>query len=201
MRARGMAVVAASLLASVLVGVPPARAEEPAAGVRYVDRIFTDVGVVQDVPYGAAVNSRGETQELLLDVYHPVGDEETDRGLVIWAHGSGFRVGDKSDIGPLKEYVKRGWIGISISYRMRPELPPNAFVGIVTDPTSVPTAQAAAMDAHARLAGRRALVAGQRRPAGHRPRPHRRGGHVRRGDHGADGRLQRGRPRYERHPR
>jgi predicted esterase len=30
---------------------------------------------------------------------------------------------------------------------MRPELPPNAFVGIVTDPASVPTAQAAAMDA------------------------------------------------------
>src|SRR5215207_5685586 len=106
MRVRGMAVVAASLLASVLVGVQPAAAE----GVRYVDRIFTDVGVVEDIPYGSAVNSLGETQELLLDVYHPVGDQETGRGLVIWAHGSGFRRGDKSDIGPLEEYVKRGWI-------------------------------------------------------------------------------------------
>src|SRR5207244_3804188 len=96
---------------------------------------------------GQATNSVGVVEQLKLDVYSPVGDTDTHRGLIVWAHGSGFRYGDKSDIGPLKDYVKRGWVGISIEYRMRPELPANAFVGIVTDPTSVPAAAAAAADA------------------------------------------------------
>lgn len=143
MRTRVSAVLVAALVATLVV-VHPASA---AGAKRYVDPIFGQVSEQHDVTYGQAVDSKGVLQQLKLDVYSPVGDTATDRGLLIWAHGSGFRYGDKSDIGPLKEYVKRGWVAISIEYRMRPELPANAFVGIVTDPTSVPTAQAAARDA------------------------------------------------------
>ena len=83
---------------------------------------------------------------------------------------------------------------------MRPELPPNAFVGIVTDPTSVPTAQAAAWT---RMHDMQAAVRWSRANAdllGIDPDRIVAGGHVGRGDHGPDGRLQRGRPRHERHP-
>lgn len=133
----------AAVLATLVVGQPA----QAGTTTRYIDKIFTDVHLQEDVRYGQAVNSRGQLEQLLLDIYTPVGDTDTNRGLVVWAHGSGFRYGDKSDIGPLKEYVQRGWVGISLEYRMRPELPANAFVGIVSDPTSVPTAQAAARDA------------------------------------------------------
>jgi predicted esterase len=118
-----------------------------AAPVRYLDVMFDEVDVTTDVVYGNARNSQGVRQDLLLDLYQPAGDEATGRALYIWAHGSGFRFGDKDETGGLIDYVHRGWVGMSMTYRMRPELPPNAAIGIVTEPTSVPEAQAAARDA------------------------------------------------------
>ena len=118
-----------------------------AAPVRYLDPIFDDVVVTRDVVYGAARNSQGVTQDLLLDLYQPAGDDATGRPLYIWAHGSGFRFGTKNETGGLVDYVKAGWVGMSMTYRMRPELPPNAAIGILTDPATVPDVQAAARDA------------------------------------------------------
>ena len=143
MRARWIAVVGMTTLMSTVTAVS-ARADE---GVRYVDEIFDEVEVTYDITYGEAYNSLGELQQLQLDLFKPVGDDATDRGLIIWAHGSGFRFGNKSSSGPVADYVHRGWVGISMAYRMRPELPANVFVGIVLDPTSVIAAQAAARDA------------------------------------------------------
>jgi acetyl esterase/lipase len=147
MRARCTGVLVAAVLGAVLAtvaGMHPAGAE---AGRRYVDPIFPAVTVAKDITYGQAVSSKGQLEQLKLDLYTPTGDTAGGRGLLVWAHGSGFRYGDKSDIGPLKEYVTRGWVAVSIEYRMRPELPANAFVGIVTNPTSVTDAKAAALDA------------------------------------------------------
>jgi predicted esterase len=143
MRARLAVVLVVGLAASLGV-VQPAQGAD---GTRYVDVIFDDVDVTRDITYGVAPASTGVVQQLQLDLYQPAGDTATDRGLLIWAHGSGFRYGSRSDAGPVEDYVRRGWVGMSISYRMRPELPANAFVGIVTNPTSVSTAQAAARDA------------------------------------------------------
>lgn len=109
------------------------------AQTRYVDELFPDAVLTQpDVVYGEARNSRGEVESLTLDVYEPAGDTATGRGLYIWVHGGNFRVGSKSQRGPLVDYVKRGWVGISINYRLRPELPGNAAIGAVTDPASLP---------------------------------------------------------------
>ena len=124
--------------AAMLLLLLPIGAAAQGPPVRYVDPLFEDVAVSTDIPYGQAVNYKGETQTLLLDVYKPVGDEATGRGLYIWVHGGNFRVGNKSSSGPLRDYVKRGWVGISINYRLNPELPGNAAVGALTDPASLP---------------------------------------------------------------
>ncbi len=125
-----------ALLAGLAVAAPglPAQAAD---GVRYVDLVFDEV-VVTTHSYGAAYNSLGQLQELKLDVYKPVGDIATDRGLYIWAHGGNFRVGNRGQSGPIRDMARRGWVGISISYRLRPELPGNAAVGAITDPASLP---------------------------------------------------------------
>jgi predicted esterase len=72
-----------------------------------------------------------------LDVRTPAGDTATRRGAVIWAHGGGFWSGNKNEIGPLDDWVKRGWVGLSIDYRLQDALPENPAVGAVTDPSSV----------------------------------------------------------------
>jgi acetyl esterase len=146
MRARVGAIAVGMALLAALIGAPGANAAG-ADGRRYVDPVFTDVTVSKDITYGQAVDSKGHAEQLKLDLYAPAGDTAGGRGLLVWAHGSGFRYGDKSDIGPLKDYVQRGWVALSIEYRMRPELPPNAFVGIVTNPTTLATGAAAAKDA------------------------------------------------------
>ncbi|MEX0874522.1 MAG: alpha/beta hydrolase fold domain-containing protein [Actinomycetota bacterium] len=127
----GIAALVALIAAVAPVGVS---AQAP---TRYVDLMFDDVVVTSDI-YGEAMNSKGELQPLGLDVYQPAGDTASGRGLYIWVHGGNFRVGNKSSSGPLNDYVRRGWVGISIDYRLRPELPGNAAIGAVTDPASLP---------------------------------------------------------------
>jgi hypothetical protein len=139
MNARGFLALAVSLVASA--GVAQAQ-------TRYVDVVFPDPPVVtKDVVYGVATNSSGVDQQLTLDVYQPAGDSATDRALYIWVHGGNFRVGSKAGIGPIRDYVSRGWVGISINYRLRPELPGNAAVGALTDPASLPAFIDATTDA------------------------------------------------------
>jgi acetyl esterase/lipase len=106
------------------------------AGERYVDPVFQSVEVEAGVPFGSAVNNRGELQELLLDVYRPAGDAATGRAAVVFAHGGGFRSGSRSapEILPLLEgYAKRGYVALSIDYRLRPTGTP----GAVSDPELV----------------------------------------------------------------
>ena len=130
MNARGFLALAVSLVVSASVAQ---------AQTRYVDVLFPDPAIVtKDIVYGVARNSTGVKQQLTLDVYQPAGDSATDRPLYIWVHGGNFRVGSKAGIGPIRDYVSRGWVGISINYRLRPELPGNAAVGALTDPASLP---------------------------------------------------------------
>ena len=131
MKARGIVALAAVLCASAGIA---------SAQTRYVDVLFEGPPIkTADVQYGEAMNSLGVMQPLLLDVYQPAGDPEpTGRGLYIWVHGGNFRTGHKGQTGPLLDYVSRGWVGISISYRLNPALPGNAAVGALTDPASLP---------------------------------------------------------------
>lgn len=63
----------------------------------------------------------GAPESLVLDVYQPRGDTETDRPLVIFVHGGGFGFGDKaqgvsSQLAPM--FAKLGYVTASIDYRL-----------------------------------------------------------------------------------
>ncbi len=106
--------------------------QEP--GKRYYDKVFTSVQKDPDIKYGAnySYNSlNGEAgltqQDLTLDIYYPsVGDTETKRPLIIWAHGGSFLNGTKDDADIVyfcNEFAKRGFVCASINYRLGYELP------------------------------------------------------------------------------
>ncbi len=136
------AAVVMSLLALLLPAVASAQAP-----TRYVDILFSDAVVTADIAYGEAINSRGELETLKLDLYQPVEDEATERGLYVWVHGGNFNTGNKSSSGPLRDFVKRGWVGISVGYRLDRDLVGGAAIGILQNPDQIPRAQRAAKDA------------------------------------------------------
>ncbi len=60
-------------------------------------------------------------ENLKLDLYQPVGDTHPSRPAMVIVHGGGFRSGDKGtrqfrQLGT--EFAKRGWVAISINYRL-----------------------------------------------------------------------------------
>lgn len=88
-------------------------------GIRYKEPVFSRVRVTNDVMYGRNINQQGKTEELLLDVYEPESDAETNRPLIILAHGGGFIFGDKSEFTQLASYFARaGYVVASINYRL-----------------------------------------------------------------------------------
>jgi predicted esterase len=113
--------VMATLLTAAVAALPtnPAR-----AAIRYQDEVFTSVTATTDIVYGQAVNAAGQLQTLHLDLYQPTGDTETKRPVFIWAHGGFFTQGNKSQINSIRDFMtKRGWVTISIEYRLDPRLP------------------------------------------------------------------------------
>lgn len=85
-------------------------------GDRYKEEVFQNFTTTIDT-YTIA---NGAT--LLMNVYQPDGDTETNRPVIIMAHGGSFIQGDK-DADPTvvnfcKTYAKRGYVTASISYRL-----------------------------------------------------------------------------------
>jgi len=90
-------------------------------GVRYREFLFSDFEKTSNLTYGNNVTHEGTAQDLLLDVYEPSGDSETNRALVILAHGGFFISGSKDgpDVVPLCEDLARmGYVSASINYRL-----------------------------------------------------------------------------------
>lgn len=88
---------------------------------RYRDFIFQNYSVQSDLLYGSNINQDGASEDLLLDVYEPEGDADTDRALVILCHGGYFIGGDKAevDMAPLcQDLARMGYVVASINYRM-----------------------------------------------------------------------------------
>ena len=85
------------------------------AQTRFIDEIFE---TVSKDSFSYAMK-KGEN--MALDVYRPAGDTMNQRPVLIWMHGGGFAGGRRDNRGEadLMEYfAKRGYVGISISYRL-----------------------------------------------------------------------------------
>lgn len=132
MRALRAAVVAVCGVVGLLaMPASPASAQAP---VRYLDPVFSSIDTTTDLTYGAAENALGQLQSLELDLYEPAGDTEAQRPVFIWAHGGFFTQGSKADIGSIATFMaSRGWVVLSIEYRLQPLLP-EGLVGYLTTP-------------------------------------------------------------------
>lgn len=90
---------------------------------RYLNQVFEKIAVSRDIEFGEVTNHTGQKEKLLLDVYAPVDDNETNRPAILWIHGGGFRPGNdkkQSYIVRLSEdFARRGYVCVSVNYRIR----------------------------------------------------------------------------------
>ncbi len=100
---------------------PAIQAVAQCDGTRYFNQVFPEFTEVENLVYGENVNVDGDNEELLLDVYTPIGDTEAERPLIIMVHGGSFIGGskDQEDVVPLAEdFVKMGYVVASMNYRL-----------------------------------------------------------------------------------
>ncbi len=102
---------------------------------RYLDEVFTDVTVTENVVYGVNgtilfIAQAGEIvpQPLIMDVYQPDGDTEVDRPLVLVFHTGNFlpnvingqisgTLRDSSAVEICTQLARRGYVAASVDYR------------------------------------------------------------------------------------
>lgn len=110
------------LLAAVTMYMTAHQTNAQCSGNRFHDFVFPSVPTpTSNISYGSNVKSNGTTQNLLLDVYEPVGDVATSRPLVIVVHGGSFIGGSKTgtDVVPIcKDLARLGYVAASIEYRV-----------------------------------------------------------------------------------
>jgi len=90
------------------------------SGNRYFSEVFPNVTETKDVEYGRNFLQDGTTEQILeLDIYTPQGDLDTERPLIVFAHGGSFIGGDRADVASqCRTFAKLGYVAVSISYRL-----------------------------------------------------------------------------------
>lgn len=127
----------ATLLAGCTVPRPPGDGT-----LRYRDQVFSAVTTTNDITYGRAPLDDGTPVDLKLDLYQPTGDTAAKRPAVVWVHGGGFTMGDKSSgAGKATFFAKLGYVAVSINYRL---LSPDGCGG---NPDPTPVCENAALEA------------------------------------------------------
>jgi len=122
--------VATALLAGCTVPRPGGDGQ-----LRYRDQVFSGVTVTKDLAYGTGPDHK-------LDLYQPAGDTVTKRPVVVWIHGGGFTMGDKSTSASRATFLaKLGYVVASINYRL---LSPDGCGG---NPDPTPICEQAALAA------------------------------------------------------
>ncbi len=114
------------IIVLVLVFSFPVFPQASSQKLRYMDPVFTSVKVTKNIQYGRAKNRYTQRMEnLLLDLYEPLGDTNTARPAVVMVHGGAFVFGDKKHAKLVqmgKDLAKRGYVAVSINYRLAPSL-------------------------------------------------------------------------------
>lgn len=110
------------LLALALITATGAiKAQTLCTSGRYASDTFTSITTNSGIVYGSNTTVSGGTQVLTMDVYQPAGDVETNRPLIIWAHGGSFIGGSSTDGDVVKlsqSFAKKGFVCVSINYRL-----------------------------------------------------------------------------------
>lgn len=96
---------------------------------RYLDSIFIAEKIDSAIIYGQAealnapyiLENWTYTQDLLMDIYQPKNDIETNRPCIIFAHGGAFLFGSRMDetgINVCENMTEKGYVVITIDYRL-----------------------------------------------------------------------------------
>lgn len=126
-RRRGPAAKRLGLLLVACVLLTATVACEWSADTRYVYPVFDTVQVTSNVSYRTTTDYLGNPITLRLDIYRPQGDTATNRPAIMWMHGGGWVSGNKSNMaGIATDSAKRGYVGVSIQYRLRNTLSDSA---------------------------------------------------------------------------
>ena len=97
--------------------------------IRYLDEVFENVTITEDVVYGNAPDLpfiflfewNTYDIDLDMDIYEPEGDTETQRPVIIFIHTGSFFSGtnELDDVVALSiAAAKRGYVAVSINYRL-----------------------------------------------------------------------------------
>lgn len=121
-RRHSIAVVVLAVVSFVAATLAWAAPSASGPGQRFLDPVFDEVEVISDLHYRTALDENGDPVDLALDIYQPAGDTAQNRPVVLWMFGGGFVSGAKD--GPLEQimgqhFASRGYVMVSISYRLR----------------------------------------------------------------------------------
>ncbi len=97
--------------------------------VRFIDEIFDDVTVTENIVYGNAPDLpfiflfewNTYDIDLHMDVYQPLGDSMENRPVIIFAHSGAFFTGSKEAqdmVALCRSFAKKGYVAISMEYRL-----------------------------------------------------------------------------------
>lgn len=117
---------------SLLLGrysIPAATSGAPVSlSVSYVSPVFSSINITRDIPYKYTANKTMDPDvttpvTLLMNLYEPVGNTNTDRPVIIFVYGGGMCVGDRlqQEQSAIK-FAKYGYVTATIDYRMRYDL-------------------------------------------------------------------------------
>jgi predicted esterase len=103
-------------------------------GTRYAKPVFTQVERTTGIAYRTTTTWDGQPITLRLDLYRPVGDTETNRPTVVWLFGGGWRLGTRDQLRVFaEESARRGYVAVTIDYRIRPDQEPFDVIGAAFD--------------------------------------------------------------------
>ena len=95
---------------------------------RYINTVFPAAIKTSDIVYDSApaltglfVNeSATEMEDLVMDIYTPSGDTNTNRPVIIFAHSGGFLTGDRNHddmVAFCDSFARKGYVTATIDYR------------------------------------------------------------------------------------
>ena len=102
-----------------------------ASAQRYLTEVFPSATVETNVQYGtnfSVLTGTPVSQPLVMDLYTPAGDTETDRPVIVYLHTGSFlpryvnqlATGDKTDSATVemcKRFARKGYVVAAIAYR------------------------------------------------------------------------------------
>lgn len=72
-----------------------------------------------NVVYGTALRYNGGYDSLRMNIFKPIGDNNSKRPIVVLIHGGGFYEGHRNNFNELASwYAQRGYVAATISYRL-----------------------------------------------------------------------------------